>query len=118
MWHLSTIVKRILSLTLIATLAVAPVSTAFASCLPASTGMNMASAENQPDCDTPCKDCASGAMKKFCQGDCVCVKILIASPDFVAAAALPAARPVPGEITGPLAPAHPPDPPPPRSTLV
>ena len=118
MWHLSTIVKRIVSLTLIATLAVAPVSVAFAACLSTGTGMNMASAESQPDCDTPCKDCASGAAKKFCQGDCVYVKTMIASKDDIAAAAIPAARLVPGEITGPRAPVHPPDTPPPRSTLV
>lgn len=118
MWHLSTIKKRIVSLMLIATLAVAPVSAAFAACLATSMDMNQSSAEGQSDCDTPCNDCDSDVTKKFCQGDCVCVKTVVAALQDFAAPANTAARSVPGEYTGLHSPVHPPDPPPPRRILV
>ena len=118
MWNLSTVQKRIVSLMLIATLAVAPVSAAFAACLATSMDMNQSSAESQSDCDTPCNDCASDVTKKICQGDCVCVKIVVAALQDLAAPANTIGKSVPGEYAELHSPVHPPDPPPPRPILV
>ena len=111
MWIARTIANWMIGLTL----AIAPAASAFAACAPAEPGMTATHAQSKPPCDMPCKDCADDAAKKLCQGDCICVKTMMASPSPIAPAAVPATKLDPEVIGAQLTLVHPPDTPPPRS---
>lgn len=110
-----TIANWLVSLALMTTLAFAPVASALAVCMPMKADMTMTGAQSQPPCDMPCKDCTGDASKKLCQGDCVCVKAMIASPLPTAMIATLAAKLDPEIFAPQLALVHPPDTPPPRT---
>lgn len=112
-----TIANWIVSLALITALAFAPAASAFAACMPGGGDMKMATTDSKPPCDVPCKDCSSDAAKKLCKGECVCVKTMITATVSNRSAAIPAPRLDPTDVNALLAPAHPPDIPPPRTLL-
>ena len=100
-------------LALIVALAFAPAASAFAACATTARAAAMAGEAKQP-CDAPCKDCKADA-KQTCKGDCVCVKTMIASPIGEIARGDTALELTRAPVSGLIARAHPPDPPPPRT---
>lgn len=117
MWPARTIANWMIGVALITALVVAPAASAFAACMPMKSGMTTTDAESQPPCDVPCKDCADDGAKKLCQGDCICVKTMIASPSPIVMVAFVTTRLDPEVISAQLALVHPPDTPPPRTLL-